>query len=109
MKDNKGNEFSSVANIVADRINLITHDSINYFNTTDSNSLISDDTLLKILDEAHPLPFGDQLMDFLTKLIRIFREHTHPFPMDPPCLTQPDKQILATDLTKMLSQGVRIN
>lgn len=109
MKDNNGNNFSSVTNIISDRINLLTYDSANYFNMTDPTSLITDDELLKILENAHPLPYGDRLMDFLSKLIKIFREHTHPFPMDPPCFTQPEKQILATDLTKMLSQGVRIN
>ena len=109
MKDRKGNSFSSVTNIVSDRINLLTHDSVDYFNMTDNRSLISEETLLDILEKAHPLPFGDDLMDFLSKLIRIFKNHTHPFPMDPPCLNQPDNQVLSTDLTKMLSQGIRIN
>ena len=109
MKDKKGNEFASVVNVVADRINLLSHDSISYFDTTDPKELITDESLLNILDNAHPLPYGDLLIEFLNKLIRIFKEHTHPFPMDPPCFNQPDKQILATDLSKMLSQGVRIN
>lgn len=109
LKDKKGNEFSSVTNIVADRINLLTHDSINYFDTTDPTSLITDESLLNILENAHPLPFGDLLIDFLQKLIKIFKDHSHPFPMDPPCFSQPEKETLATDLTKYLSQGVRIN
>lgn len=109
MKDNKGNDFSSVTNIVSDRINLLTYDSANYFNMTEPTSLITDDELLKILENAHPLPYGDILIDFLSKLIKIFSEHTHSFPMNPPSFTQPEKQTLATDLTKMLSQGVRIN
>lgn len=109
LKDKKGNEFSSVANIVADRINLLTHDSINYFDTTDPTSLITDESLLNILENAHPLPFGDLLIDFLQKLIKIFKDHSHPFPMDPPCFSRLEKETLATDLTKYLSQGVRIN
>lgn len=109
MKDNNGTSFSSVVNVVADRINLLTHDSVDYFNLGDSSDLVTDDVLRDIIDKAHPVPFGDDLIEFLTKLIRIFKEHTHPFAMDPPCLSQPDRQTLATDLTKMLSQGVRVN
>lgn len=109
MKDKQGNDFSSVTNIVSDRINLLTYDSLNYFDMTNPTSLITDESLLNILENAHPLPFGDQLIEFLQKLIKIFMEHTHPFPMCPPSFTQPEKETLATDLTKFLSQGVRIN
>lgn len=109
MKDKQGNDFSSVTNIVSDRINLLTYDSLNYFDMTNPTSLITDEALLNILENAHPLPFGDQLIEFLQKLIKIFMEHTHPFPMCPPSFTQPEKETLATDLTKFLSQGVRIN
>lgn len=108
-KDVNGNEYASVINVVADRINLLTHDSINYYSMTDPKSLITDDVQADIQNTAHPLIFGDQLVEFLEKLIRIFKSHTHPFPMDPPCITEPDNQILSTDLTKMLSQGVRTN
>lgn len=109
MKDKQGNDFSSVTNIVSDRINLLTYDSLNYFDMTNPTSLITDESLLNILENAHPLPFGDQLIEFLQKLIKIFMEHTHPFPMCPPSFTQPEKETLATDLTKFLSQGIRIN
>lgn len=109
MKDNDGNSFASSINIVADRINLLSHDSRTYVNVTDPDELITDDALLDILDNCHQLPYGDELITFLEKFIRIFREHTHPFSMQPPCLTSPDKEILSTDLTDMLSNSVRIN
>lgn len=108
-KDNNGNEYASCINVVADRINLLTHDSIDSFNLTDRKELITVNELNNVIDKAHPLPFGDSLIEFLTKLIEIFKNHTHPFSMDPPCLNQQDRQTLSTDLTKMLSKGIRIN
>lgn len=109
LKDKKGNNFSSVINIVSDRINLLTHDSINNYELLEPKNLITDETLMNIIDTAHPLPFGDELINFLKQFIKIFQEHTHPFPMDPPCLKSPERSVLSQDLTKMLSQGIRIN
>lgn len=109
MKDNNGNSFSSCINIVADRINLLSHDSRTYADITDRNDLITDESMLDILDNCHPLIYGDRLVEFLTKLIAIFSRHTHPFSMDPPSFNSADKDTLATDMTKMLSQSIRIN
>lgn len=108
-KDNKGNDFSSSVNIVADRINLLSHDSSTPFNLNDKKELISDDELLNILDKAHPLVYGDDLVSFLKQLIEIIKTHTHPFPQLPPCFTTPQMDVLNTDLDKMLSQSVRTN
>ena len=109
MKDNKGNEFASSINLVADRINLLSHDSRTFVDITDREELITDEAMLDILDKCHPLPYGDELIEFLTKLLNLIRNHTHPFSMQPPSFTTPDNDILSTDLTKMLSQSVRIN
>lgn len=109
MKDKKGNSFASSVNIVADRINLLSHDSRTPFTLNDRKDLITDKELLKILDEAHPLPYGDELMEFLKNLIDVIRTHTHPFAMDPPCFTTPQTKVLNTDLDEMLSQSIRIN
>ena len=75
----------------------------------DRKDLITDEELLKILKEAHPLPYGDELIDFLKKLIEVIRTHTHPFSMDPPCFTTPQIEVLETPLENMLSQSIRIN
>lgn len=109
MTDSNNREVNSVINVVADRINLLSRDSKNPFSLTDQQDLITDDELQKILQQAHPLPFGDELMNFLKKLINIFRTHTHPYSMLPPSLTQPDVETLATNLDDMLSKAVRIN
>lgn len=109
MKDHKNNDISSVINVVADRINLLSHDSKTYFNLTDPESLITEDEMKKIFENAHQLPYGDELVNFLKQLIQVFRNHTHPFSMDKPCFTEPDEKILSTNLDEMLSNSIRIN
>ena len=109
MKDHKNNDFSSIINVVADRINLLSHDSKTYFNLTDPESLITEDELKKIFEEAHPLPYGDELINWLKQLIQVIRNHTHPFSMDPPCFKEQEEKVLSTDLDEMLSKSIRIN
>lgn len=108
-RDQNNKEYSSSINIVADRINLLSHDSRTPFSLGDRKDLITDYEMSKILENAHPLVYGDVLVGFLKELIRIFQNHTHPFPMDPPCLTAPDVNTLTTDLNTFLSTSVRTN
>lgn len=103
------NELKSVINVVADRINLLSHDSTNYFDTLTTSELVDDETLEKVLEKAHPLPYGDVLIDYLKSLVRIIREHVHPMSMLPPVFNQADVSILSKDLDKMLSKTIRIN
>ena len=68
----------SVTNIVANKINLITHvDGSPRFNVTNQDNLISDDDLATILSEAHQLPFGDVLLQYLILLKEAFLAHVH--------------------------------
>lgn len=107
--DHNNRDFYSTINVVADRINLLSHDSRTPFTLNDPNSLITDNELLKILREAHPLPYGDELVDFLKKLVDVIRTHTHPFPMNPPSFSTPQNKVLDTNLDDMLSTSIRIN
>ena len=109
----------TVANIVANKINLITHrDGSPRFNITDPDVLITDDELNKILVEAHQVPFGDVLLQYLRLLKDAFLSHVHNGSGNPPTdLTiSGNKQAVAAfklkadDLEKsMLSKNVRIN
>lgn len=109
-------EFRSVANIVADRINLISpRDGDPIFKSIpDRVDLINDKTLCddsddNILGCSHPLVHGDSLVAFLQQMLEIFRTHTHPFSMLPPRFNQNDTDILNQDLTQLISKTVRCN
>lgn len=108
-KDQKGKDYSSSINLVADRINLLSHDSSTPFPLNDTKELITDEAMLEILKKAHPLVYGDLLVQFLKGLINVIRTHTHPFPMDPPSFTTQELDVLGTNLESMLSKAVRTN
>jgi hypothetical protein len=107
-----GNEkYRSTATLVADRINLIGHNSNNseVFNTTDKNSMITDEEMTKILESAHQLLFGDKLVEFLKLFVSTFTNHVHPYPGVQPCPTPDVVELSSYDLDKILSDNVRIN
>jgi hypothetical protein len=73
----------SVNNIVADKINLITYNGNPNFNITQRDLLknttpyITDDELNNIIETAHPLVFGDVLLQYLQALRAAFESHVH--------------------------------
>ena len=117
--DSETKERGSVTNIVANKINLITHkEGSPRFNVTDQNGLITDDELAKILDEAHQVPFGDVLIEYLKLLKEALFAHVHNGNGNPATdlAASGNKQALANfksraeDLEKsMLSKNIRIN
>lgn len=114
----------TVTNIVANKINLLTHaEGSPSFDLTNNKNLIDDDTLAKILSSpseggAHPLPFGDVLITYLRLLKDALFYHVHNGSGNPATdLTlSGNKQALAAfkkqadDLERrMLSNNIRIN
>ena len=72
-----GNRTGTITNIVSNKINLITHGGSPKFDVTNQQNLISDDEMLRILSEAHQVPFGDILLDYLKLLKEAFLNHVH--------------------------------
>lgn len=112
-------EKGTITNIVANKINLITHKNGSpRFNVTGQDTLISDDEMFRILEEAHQLPFGDVLIEYLKLLKEALFAHVHNGNGNPATdlTASGNKQALATfksraeDLEKsMLSKNIRIN
>jgi len=109
----------TVTNIVANKINLITHDGGSpRFNTTNPTDLISNEELAEILKGAHQVPFGDVLLEYLILLKDAVFNHVHNGSGNPATdlTTTGNKQSIAAfkakadDLEKsMLSSNIRIN
>ena len=102
-------QYQSTATIVADKINLISHQSDTPFRVNNEEHLIADDEMQKIIDAAHELPYGDILVQFLKLFVRAFLHHSHPYPGMSPCLTDEYFEVMRYDLNKILSESVRIN
>jgi len=111
-RSDKG-EYGSVANVVANKINLLTHkEGAPRFTLTNQDDYISESELLKILDEAHPLVFGDTLLEYLKKLEMAFMNHVHRFPGLKPTATQGEnflKEYLEYPMETLLSKNVKTN
>jgi hypothetical protein len=117
--ENTNTTKGSVTTIVANKINLITHkDGSPRFNVLGQDELINDDEMQKILNEAHQLPFGDVLIEYLRLLKDAFLAHVHNGSGNPPTdLTASGNKLAvasfksrAEELEKsMLSKNIRIN
>jgi hypothetical protein len=104
-------EFESVINIVADKINLIGSDSREIYKFNDTDELISDEEVGRFVKEAHQLPFGDKLIEFLRIFITAFQSHTHPWVGAgmTPCKDITYKALADYNLESILSTTIRIN
>ena len=108
---NDEDKVESTATIVADRINLIGNKSkYQPCNRQDTNEFIDDNNMKDLIEKAHQLPYGDLLVDFLTKFRMAFLVHTHPYPMLPPTKDENFVQPVADyNLQDVLSDSVKIN
>lgn len=106
---------ASSVNVMADRINLLSRHSDRIYadkGTGDpitTKNLVTDGVMESIIEEAHVLPYGDVLADFLRRFVSVFASHTHPFPMLPPSLDDAGKEVVSQDFDAMLSKAVRIS
>ena len=114
----EGNDKGSVTNIVANKINLLTHRDGAPAITINNNDLISNDELKMILSDAHQLPFGDILLEYLKLLKEAIFYHVHNGNGNPStdlsgsgnCQPIAALKAQADDLEKrMLSKNIRIN
>lgn len=99
----------SSATIVGENINLISTIGSPVFETTDNNDLISDEVLNKVLEEAHVLPYGDILVNFLKIFVEAFKNHTHTYSGLKPNQDLTYKSLDEFDLNDILSKHIRIN
>ena len=107
----KGNKqvADSVINLVADKINLISHKDTEHFNLTDQDYLIREDEIDAIMSKLHQVPYGDLLVDALSKFRKALQNHTHPYPGLPPVPCEYMISALGVNLDDILSPNVRIS
>jgi hypothetical protein len=111
---NKQQPKGSIINIMANKINLLGYaDSQPRFNINQIDQLSSDE-IFNILENAHPIPFGDVLIQYLRLLRTAFINHVHnnnglkPTGTGDKSVEKFVKQAEALE-AQMLSKNVRIN
>ena len=105
-------EANSIINIVADRINIMSHKDENVaHNITDKNDLIPDDKLKDIMGHLEPIPLGYALRDFLILVKNAILNHVHPWAGMATCGDWGGyvEEMKKFDLDAVLSKCVRIS
>ena len=105
----KTQEADSMINLVADKINILSHKDINAHNLTDQKELIKSSEIDEIMQQLHKLPYGDVLLEILMKFMDAILNHVHPYPGLPPCKDAYIMDMSSIDFTKLLSNHVRIS
>jgi hypothetical protein len=109
----KNTKNGSVINIVSDKINILGHsDTDRDYILGNNENYISDDELLNIIDNAHPIAFGDTLLDYLKKLELAFMNHVHRFPGLKPSAVDGEnylKEYLEYPVETILSKNIKVN
>jgi hypothetical protein len=99
----------SVINMVGNKINLISHDGPHTFNLTNPEELISTLEQKRINNEAHPLVYGDILVQFLDLVKSYVAGHTHNY-HGMPATELPNKvNVLNFDLDSILNKNINSN
>ena len=102
-------EKTSVINVVADKINLLSHKGDKTFNITDPKNLITDDEQEIINNTAHPVVYGDNLVQFL-ELIKLFvNSHVHAYHGSKPDQSDVVKNINDFTLETILNKNINTN
>ena len=109
-------EYGTVTNIVSNKINLLTHKNGSpRFNLTNQDNLISDEEMQTILDTAHPVAFGDKVLEILKLIIIAIGNHTHKYPgssavsVGSSATAKVIQDMNKYDLEQILSKNIRIN
>ena len=104
------NKTNTSATIVSENINLIsTASNSGDFNVNDTNELINDEEMKKIIENAHQLPYGDVLVNFLKLFLNAFNKHTHNYNNLPPVSDDTYITLNNFKLNDILSKHVKIN
>lgn len=106
------NETFSAVNIVSDKINLITHDGNPIIELNGGEKKISDEDMLRLLEETHPLPYGDKLVEYLMLMRNVLINHVHPYNgLKATNLNSENsiKQLMEFDVKTLLSKNIKIN
>lgn len=105
----KKQECDSVINMVADKINLISHKDINGFNLTDQKALIKTEDMDDIMSKLHQVAYGDVLIKSLENIRLAIENHVHPYPGLPPCRDVNMVNLSGDDYNRIPSDNVRIS
>jgi hypothetical protein len=111
-KKNLARDVSSVANIVADRINLMSNKDNNVSDSIhDKDALVKDEDTDKIMERLHQVPMGDKLVELLEVMKGAIMHNVHPWAGMEQCGDWSGyiNKLEGYDISSILSKYVRIS
>lgn len=92
------NDSTTSVSIVADEVNLLSHNGNGAADIlANQNGEIEDSdderAMKRIIQDAHAVPYGDELVNFLTMFLQMFKSHTHKYANLPPCPDDASKKL----------------
>lgn len=103
-------EGNSIINVVADKINLISHKSNFGESITDADELVKEEDVDFVMSQLHRSVYGDKLVDLLKLMVKALFQHQHPFSMLPPTIDGTIlKELRDYPYEDILSPNVRIS
>lgn len=113
IKHSESLENKGIINVVSNKINLLTHEGgAPRFVLNDQDNMISDETLKEILEKAHPMVFGDLLIEYLELMRLAIINHVHSYhgkKAQDLSGANDLKKFLEYDVKKILSKNIKIN
>ena len=106
---NEEDKTGSVLNMVANKINLLSHDGEHTFDLTNPENLINNETQLLINSDAHPIVYGDVLINFLELMRTYVTNHIHAYNMLPADQSTVVTDITDFDLQTLLNKNINTN
>ena len=105
--------YHTYVNVVADKINLLSHLSNNDNNLSVPDELITETKLNDISwheNGSHPLLYGDRVIEILKGILKILDEHVHPFSTLKPSYNEVDRKLVNfNDWDSLISHNIHIN
>lgn len=113
IKTNKDNQTISLVNVVANKINLLTHENGSpFYNLHDQEKQISDAEMIRILETAHPAAFGDKMVEYFLLMREVLLNHVHAYPgLKGQDLNGEEhiKKLLDFDIKSLVSKNIKLN
>lgn len=102
--DDKVFNFSNILS-VSDKIFLVSHLN-REFNLKKQPSLYEDQDILNLSENAHPIPYGDKLVELLELIRLVLTNHVHPYHGMKTVQEEIVQKLLNFDLNSILNKNV---
>ena len=102
-------KVNSTNSVIAEEINLISTRDIKDDVEISSDGMITDEGMQTIIQNSHPMVYGDKLVEYLSMLRDMFMTHVHNWGPCPPVLNPIDyEKLMNFDFNDIISKNNRM-